>query len=481
MKLVKKKLELICLVLLFLLALAVRLPKINQPLADWHSFRQADTAAVARHYLNYGYNLLVPKYDDLSSIQSGIDNLEGYRFVEFPFYNFIHAITYDLFDFLGFELLNFEGAGRLVSIIFWLIGGAYFYLLVKKLINIKTAFLSLFFYLFLPFAIFYSRTILPEPTMIGLILISSYYFLSWTQNLKILPLAISLLTGSLAILVKPYAIFLLGPFYFIGFIKKKKITLGALFAGLLFIPFFAWRKWMSKFPSGIPSNQWLFNAGGMRFMPAWWRWLFGERIGKLILGYWGTALLVPGLIKKINDKNIYFFSWIAGIFLYFSVFARGNIQHDYYQIITIPVLSVFMGLGVVKLIPKSFSWEKAHSYIIISFSIAFSIALSWYQVKEYYLINNPVIIEAGNKANEILPKDAKIIAPYNGDTAFLYQTNRKGWPVVNTNIEKLIELGAQYYVSVNYDQTTNYLIEQKYKILEQNSKYIIIDLQQKEK
>lgn len=480
MKFMKKKFEIIFLVLLFLLAFGVRLPKINQPLADWHSFRQADTSAVARHYVNYGYDLLIPRYDDLSSIQSGIDNLEGYRFVEFPFYNFMHAITYDLFDSSGFRLLSFEGIGRLASILFWLTGGIYLYLLTKKLINIKTAFISLFFYLFLPFGIFYSRTILPEPTMVGLLLISSYYFLSWTQSLGIWPLAVSLLTGTLAILVKPYAIFLLGPFYFLGFIKRKKIILGALFASLLFIPFFAWREWMSKFPSGIPSNQWLFNAGGMRFMPAWWRWLFGERIGKLILGYWGTALLISGLIKKINNKNIYLFSWIAGILLYFSIFARGNIQHDYYQIITVPALSVFMGLGVAKLLPKGFSWKKAHSYIIISFSVLFSLALSWYQVKEYYIINNPVIIEAGNKADEILPKDAKVVAPYNGDTAFLYQTKRKGWPVVNTDIEKLIELGAQYYVSVNYDQTTNYLIDQKYKILEQNSRYIIIDLQQKE-
>lgn len=479
MKFMKKKFEIIFLVLLFLLAFGVRLPKINQPLADWHSFRQADTSAVARHYVNYGYDLLIPRYDDLSSIQSGIDNLEGYRFVEFPFYNFMHAITYDLFSFLNFELLNFEGTGRLVSILFWLIGGIYLYLLVKKLTNIKTAFISLFFYLFLPFGIFYSRTILPEPTMVGLILISSYYFLDWTYNLKNRPLAISLLTGILAILVKPYSIFLLGPFYFLGFIKKKKIILGVIFAALLFIPFIVWREWMSRFPSGIPSNQWLFNAGGMRFMPAWWRWLFGERIGKLILGYWGTALLIPGLIKKFNHKNIYLFSWIAGIFIYFSIFARGNIQHDYYQIITIPVLSVFAGMGVSKLLPKSFSWSKAHSYILIFFSVLFSIAMSWYQIKEYYIINNPVIIEAGMRADHLLPKDAKVIAPYNGDTAFLYQTNRKGWPVVNTDIEKIIELGAEYYVSVNYDQTTNQLIDQKYEIIEQNDRYIIIDLLKK--
>ena len=58
--------------------------RINQTVLDWHSFRQADTASVTREYVKHGMNLLRPRYDDLGSIQSGQDNLEGYRMVEFP-------------------------------------------------------------------------------------------------------------------------------------------------------------------------------------------------------------------------------------------------------------------------------------------------------------------------------------------------------------------------------------------------------------
>jgi len=64
----------------------LRLYQINNPIADWHSWRQADTAAVARNYLRFGMDLLRPKYDDLSNIQSGKDNPLGLRMVEFPIY-----------------------------------------------------------------------------------------------------------------------------------------------------------------------------------------------------------------------------------------------------------------------------------------------------------------------------------------------------------------------------------------------------------
>ena len=57
---------------ILLLGLGVRLYNINTPLADWHSWRQADTASVAVEYIKNGIDLLHPKYLDLSNIPSGL-------------------------------------------------------------------------------------------------------------------------------------------------------------------------------------------------------------------------------------------------------------------------------------------------------------------------------------------------------------------------------------------------------------------------
>ena len=68
-------------VLIILGAFFVRLYKISNPIADWHSWRQADTASVGRIYVERGIDILYPRYYDVSAIQTGYTNLAGWRFV----------------------------------------------------------------------------------------------------------------------------------------------------------------------------------------------------------------------------------------------------------------------------------------------------------------------------------------------------------------------------------------------------------------
>ncbi len=463
--------------ILLILAVLVRLHKINSPIADWHSWRQADTAAVARNFLKTDFNFFYPKFDDLSSIPSGIDNPKGHRFVEFPIYNAIHACFYKVTSSIS-DYLNFEGTGRLVSSLLWVFAGLFLYKIVKKCANWPTAIFSLFFFLFLPFNIFYSRTILPDPTMVFFTLSSICCLLSWeAKNTKVsLMLILSLTLAVGAVLAKPYAVFILVPSWTVVFLRAKRYFLGVTYIVLAAIPFGLWRFWIQQFPEGIPASNWLYNAGGMRLKPAWWRWLFYERLAKLILGGWGTGLLVTGIVSKIKSKNIIFWSWLAGSFAYLIIFAKGNIQHDYYQIILAPTIAVFLGLGIDLLIslPKK-NINKWFLYPAITATIAFSILFSGYQVKDYYQINHPEIIEAGKKADQLLPLSAKVIAPYGGDTAFLYQTNRQGWPVMIYPYENILKLGATHYVSINYDENTKRLAE-NCQVLDKTDQWIIIDL-----
>jgi hypothetical protein len=58
----------ILILVILCLAFGLRLYKINNPIADWHSWRQADTAAVARNFDKFGFDILHPRYDDISNI-----------------------------------------------------------------------------------------------------------------------------------------------------------------------------------------------------------------------------------------------------------------------------------------------------------------------------------------------------------------------------------------------------------------------------
>ncbi|MEK7072401.1 MAG: hypothetical protein AAB969_02420, partial [Patescibacteria group bacterium] len=69
--------------------------------------------------------------------------------------------------------------------------------------------------------------------------------------------------------------------------------------------------------------------------------------------------------------------------------------------------------------------------------------------------------------------------------AFLFQTKRAGWPVVQDSVEKLIGKGADYYVSVSFDDLTKQLIKEStyvdssknlYKMIEIKENYVIIQL-----
>ncbi len=460
-------------VLMLVFGLLTRFYKINAPLADWHSWRQADTSSVARNFVKSGYNLFLPKFDDLSSIPSGKENPNGYRLVEFPIYNFFHALLFQSFQSL--KIFSFEATGRLVTIIASLLSAVFLYLIVKRVIDEKTAFLATFFFLFLPYNIFYSRVILPEPTMVAFALGSVFFAL----ESKFL---ISSLFAAISILVKPYAIFIIIPSLAVifteKFFKEKEkpiVIIKAILYGLLIaLPTFLWRLRIKQFPEGIPANNWLFNANGIRFRPAWWRWLFGERLANLILGKWGTVLFSLGLVGK-TKKDILFYSWLAGIFMFWAIFATGNVQHDYYQIIAIPVISFFLAKGANFLLTPNKNFYSGFRFSLLAFSLLMLFGLSWYQVKEYYKINHPEIVEAGAAADKILPENAKVVAPYNGDTAFLYQTNRQGWPIGDT-IEKMTERGANYFISVNFDNLTNEVIS-RCQLVEKGEKWLIASLE----
>ena len=178
--------------------------------------------------------------------------------------------------------------------------------------------------------------------------------------------------------------------------------------------------------------------------------------------------------SSVALPDIFTTSFILGVVLYVFVIATANVRHDYYQTITIPGISLMLAQGSL------FMWntdkfKKILARGLLIFSVAIMFVSGFVQIKEFYKINHPEIIKAGNAADKITPKNALVIAPYNGDTAFLYQTKRWGWPFVDRDIEELIEKGANYYVSVNYDDLTNQLLK-KFKVIEQTSDYVIIDL-----
>jgi hypothetical protein len=469
------------LIAIILLGFLVRLYKIDNPVADWHSWRQADTASVTRNYVEDGIDILYPKYQDLSFLQTGIDNPEGYRYVEFPIYNVFHTVLVKVFPFFNLDIW-----GRLLSVFCSIISIYLMYLIGRRFLGEWGGVASAFFFAFMPFNIYFSRVILPEPMAVMFALSAVVAFYSWIDRQRTSHLIISAVLFCLALLVKPHALFLaavpmswlaLQKYGFEKTIKEKRLW---LYLAIVLIPLFVWRIWEGRHPEGIPHYSWMFNADALRFKPAFWRWLFGDRIGRMMLGGWGLAFFVLGLVTKTTKREQYMaWAFFMGAFLYMSVIAAANIRHDYYQTFVVPAVCFILAKGIL------FFWQnplfdRFLSRIVLVACLIFMLGFSWYDIKELYKINHPEIVEAGKILDQVAPKDAKVLAPYNGDTALLYQTHRSGWPYLTYAIEEMIQKrGAQYYVSVNPKNSETQDAIRKFIIIAQTDRYVVLKLEPK--
>lgn len=471
--------ELLVLALLLIVGFTVRLYRFNGPIADWHSWRQADTSAVSRNFVKYGFDLLHPRMDNISNVQTNgaFENPKGYFFTEFPIYNAMQAGLYVLFGHF-----TIEEWGRLVTIVSSLISMMFLYLLSKKYANKTVGFFAVLFYALLPFSIYYSRTVLPQSSMTASLLAGVYFFDKALFDEKRKPLfgILSALFTALALLFSPYTVFYFPPFLYLLW---KKWGFGLLrhwqpyvFVLTIAIPLALWRVWMLQYPEGIPANSWLLNGGNIRFTGAFFYWIFADRIGRLILGYWATGLLVLGLIVKRKNWG-FFSSFFLGSILFVTVFAKGNVQHDYYQYIIVPSLVFLVALG------SEFLWNPPQEKIslwmsrgVLILCIVGSLAFSWYFVRSYFDINNPAIVVAGHVADKILPKNAKVLTFYDGDSTFLYQINRPGWASMEKPLDQIISMGADYLVLADPTQSDFNGFGKMYKTVASSSQYLILDL-----
>jgi hypothetical protein len=106
--------------------------------------------------------------------------------------------------------------------------------------------------------------------------------------------------------------------------------------------------------------------------------------------------------------------------------------------------------------------------------ILISLGLSWRKVAGYFNVNHWEYQRAGQAVAKLTPLNAKVIAPAFGDTQFLFQTERTGWPI-GFEIEQKIAQGATHYVTTSFDDEAQQLAE-TYAIIEKNKEFLILDL-----
>ena len=325
----------IYLLIIFITAFLIRLTNINSPLLEFFPPRQTQTAEITRNiYVNGWPDFWTPKVRNFTN-GSPIPYV-----LEFPLYNGIVALAYQLF---GPNVIW----GRIVSLAFFLGSTLIFYRLAIVTIPAIPTILAILFFTFSPLHILISRSFQPEELALFLLLFAVYKK-SW-------------LIFSLAVLTK-LPITLFAPVMLYTSLRGAKRR-GNLIAKFIL--------------SLLPSAFWYFRAGQLTihpaisrnfelsnwFQPQLWlqpRWYFSlfqiEQV--LLLTTLGLLFFWLGFLLKLSEKKIdLWFIWLASGFLYLSIFNYHAMTHEYYHLFLLPPLSVFIGLGLSKIleITKGFS------------------------------------------------------------------------------------------------------------------------------
>jgi len=390
---------------LFIAAFGIRLYHINEPPLSFHATRQYRSLIIAREYY-FASSTSVPEWEK----QVAFYSRQKQGTLEPPIMEFLVSIGYRL---LGGEHVWIP---RLLSSLFWLIGGGFLYLVGKRIGDPDAALFSTAFYLFLPFAVVASRSFQPDPLMVMLMLASVFVILRYYEAPSSSRLAIAAVISASAFLVKPHSVFvILGAFTAIAIYRQG-----------------IWRAMMSQtllvftaiilFPTII---IYIYNLVTGRFFPH-------EASKTLLPQLWVSSFfwrswvnnvgLTVGFIPFIGALlGLLFFrdglprSLLIGLWTGYAIFGLvlnyNFATHDYYQLQFIPIVGLSLG-PIVALVMNHLNHTRPQLHWRIAAWSALSLALVLSIAVARSRLINPQVerkVEAEQQIGELVNHSIKTI------------------------------------------------------------------------
>jgi 4-amino-4-deoxy-L-arabinose transferase-like glycosyltransferase len=474
---------------ILLIALTIKLIHITYPVLGWHSWRQSDTASIARNFHENGYNILYPQIN-----WGGTGT--GYVESEFHIYPFIVALLYRVFgqhDFLG----------RVVSLIFSILTVYGLYLLVRRYINEETALWSALIYTILPLNIFYGRAFMPEATMLMCSVYSIYFFSRWLDEEKTKYFLFTLIFTTLAILIKLPTMYLGLPMLYLAFQKHRfglfKNYRIYMLVVLIFLPVVLWYHHAHQLflNGGSSFGIWTYGQDKwgtftLLFDPAWYNDIFFKSIAERHLTYPGFILMLFGLFIKREHKSEKLFDvWLIAILLYIFIAAQAHRAQEYYTLPFDIAASVFIAKFLAKYIPmssitKTFSAHRLKATFAVICVVLICI-LSYLRVARF--LNGEsmgsAVLKIGSDMKSLSNINDKVISVSSGNPSLLYHAHRTGWTVYPVQIDSVFlnkkkHEGAKWIIAEKSEFENNkandkleYLMS-NFKIMKNEKDYVIL-------
>lgn len=447
---------------ILLLALALRLHGIHDPILDHPGWRQGDGAAIARNFATLHYNPLYPQVDYDGPPPNYVE-------LELQIVPFLMATLYKLFGI-------HEIFGRLISIAFGLGTVALIAYFARWLFSDQLAgLLAALLFSIMPGSLYYGRTITPEGPMLFALVAALYaatrYFvedeaLSWRGTIA--PGAFL----TLAFLAKPVSLIALLP---IAALVVRRIalrrTLRLLPVVLIFIVplliFFAY----DRFEAAHAEWRWASGITTLHVLPSLrdalshgaalsHKWQYFKDVlgmlGRTMLGPFCFALLVLGFAIPARSRSPeLLWGWLVAVVLY--TYAVVTVERvDYYLYLWLPLGALVGGAFLARLgrVVAESALARAATYAALAGGLLI-LAGATYQnrqeVQPYYHYSKAVYRNAVTLDQTLAPNALVVMGHY--DPSVLYYINRKGWeedPYLWTPFDEqsAIRKGARYFIAI---------------------------------
>lgn len=457
---------------------ALRLLYFWAPFVDGHSFRQVDTAAIARNFYETSFIPFDPQID--------WGGRRGYVEAEFPAIPAAVAVLYRAFGF-------HEWFGRVVVLPFslGLIWAAY-RLTIALGARPAAGLAAAFFVAASPVAAFFGRVLMPDTPMLFLATLALIGFVEFGRTGANRWLWLGSVSLGLACLIKLPGIFV-GPAIAVALLRARgwsvlrdrRVWLAAI------IPLAVTAAWYFHARQIFEQTGLTFGvSGGTSKMyppsisPGPWpstfsKWSSLELLGdvdfydRLIRRFyhliWSPAGFVLALIgAALVERRGAIEAWLASMAIFVLVAGDAHLAHEYYQLPFVVIGAVWFGAAAWPAFDPD--WIRAHvgrrSAHIAAFGVVVLLAAvtSFYQsgiVQSFYEPHGMAarVRESGIRMDEVTPDNSLAIVLDNyGITSpmLLYFAHLKGWSfdlaqLTPELIEHLRDMGARYFATTRMD------------------------------
>lgn len=408
------------------LGFAARVITYRSPLFDFHAWRQADTAAIARNFVHERFNPLYPQVDSRGAqphgyVESGLE---------------LHAFAVAaLSKVFGFS----TSLGRVLNVLLFPVAAFLLFRFVQDRYGTIPGLTSAFIYsLGLPLTIFIDRAFMNESGLALLALVCLWAAQAYCASQRMRDLAILLAASMLIAVVKPTYLVVCGA---VAGLFVERFGKAALIR---------WELWLIAAAVLLSAALWFSHARsvaettGLSFgvsnklmnrdilLSPEYPFKVARRLAKDVLGPVGVVFTTAGAIIAVRRRRIAELLGLIAYVAYLVVVSTGNFHHNYYQLPIVPVAAVLTGLGIVEVVAaaaRRYAWSGTRAvgvYAAILWLAAISTLVRSISAHNWYEIDRSRLRLCEDLKPLLTPGD-RVVFVNELSPDILFCLDRKGW------------------------------------------------------